>query len=189
MELRLRSGIRTGRTSVRHRRDLRRGARRFRTRMAGVPVETHRVRFSGMARSERLDRAKICAVGYRQSDLNRQLWTGETAHRFRKCACGEIFDMHGPEACWCMRLTSRRPNTPKKKAVESSVTCSRHNIASSSGPLHHVSLWADRNNYPALRLVEHGEPRSPHEATCRSIASCSWRGALVCPSPTENLET
>jgi hypothetical protein len=51
-----------------------------------------------MARSERLDRAEICAVGYRESDLNRQLWTGETAHRFRKCPCGEIFDMHGPEA-------------------------------------------------------------------------------------------
>jgi hypothetical protein len=50
------------------------------------------------ARSERLDCAEICAVGYRQGDLNRQLWTGETAHRFRKCPCGEIFDMHGPEA-------------------------------------------------------------------------------------------
>jgi hypothetical protein len=36
--------------------------------------------------------------GIQASDLNRQLWTEETAHRFRKCPCGEIFDMHGPEA-------------------------------------------------------------------------------------------
>jgi hypothetical protein len=33
----------------------------------------------------------------------------------RKCPCGEIFDIHGPEAVLVhVCLTSRRPNTPKK---------------------------------------------------------------------------
>jgi hypothetical protein len=25
---------------------------------------------------------------------------GKPAHRFRKCPCGEVFDMHGPEQVW-----------------------------------------------------------------------------------------
>jgi hypothetical protein len=39
----------------------------FEQRVAGVLVETHRGLFSGVARSERLDRAEICAGGYRQA--------------------------------------------------------------------------------------------------------------------------
>ena len=53
-------GFASGRTSVRHRRDLRRGPRRFRVRVAGVLIKAHRGRFSGMARSKRLDRTVGC---------------------------------------------------------------------------------------------------------------------------------
>jgi hypothetical protein len=28
---------------------------------------------------------------------NRELWTGKPCSRFRKCPCGEVFDMHGPD--------------------------------------------------------------------------------------------
>jgi hypothetical protein len=67
--------------------------------MAGVLVEAHLGRFSGMARTARLDRTEICALW----DAGRRLeppsyGPGEPAHRFQKCPCGEVFDMHGPEA-------------------------------------------------------------------------------------------
>ena len=63
---------------------------------AGVPVETHRGRFSGVARSERLDRAEICAVGCWRLEPP-SYGPGKPSSRFMKCPCGEVFDMHGPE--------------------------------------------------------------------------------------------
>ncbi len=34
---------------------------------------------------------------------------GKPAHRLRKCPCGEVFDMHGPEGVFLQYLTSRPP--------------------------------------------------------------------------------
>jgi hypothetical protein len=32
---------------------------------------------------------------------------GKPCSRFRKCPCGEIFDMHGPDEYWCTSRTSQ----------------------------------------------------------------------------------
>jgi hypothetical protein len=52
MELRLLSGFGVGPNQFRHRRGLRGGSRRFRSSMAGVPVEPHRGRFSVVSQFE-----------------------------------------------------------------------------------------------------------------------------------------
>jgi hypothetical protein len=41
-----------------------------------------------MARGAGLDRSEICE--------SPSYGPGKPAHRFRKCPCGEVFDMHGP---------------------------------------------------------------------------------------------
>src|SRR5882757_1061678 len=59
----------SGRTSERHRRDLRRGPRRFRIRMAGVFIEAHRGRFSGIRAVGRWQAALIAprtATGWKR---------------------------------------------------------------------------------------------------------------------------
>src|SRR5882672_1453452 len=69
MELRFLSGISSGRTSERHRRNLRRGPRRFRIRMAGVFIEAHRGRFSGIRAVGRWQAALIAprtATGWKR---------------------------------------------------------------------------------------------------------------------------
>jgi hypothetical protein len=44
---------------------------------------------------------------------------GKPCSRFRWCPAARYSTCTAPRRCWCMCLTSRRPSTPKKKAVES----------------------------------------------------------------------
>jgi hypothetical protein len=111
----------SGRISVRHR-------RRCSCRNAPRPIfRLGAIRETGPRENTR--------CGMQASDLNRQLWTGETAHRSGSVPAARCSTCTAPRRCWCMCASHLGGRTRlKRKAVESGVMCSRHNIASSSGP-------------------------------------------------------
>jgi len=51
-----------------------------------------------MARREKLDRTEICVAGCWQAAGAAELWTGQAVQPLYEMPCGEVFDMHGPEA-------------------------------------------------------------------------------------------
>jgi hypothetical protein len=95
----------SGRTSVRHRRHLRRCPRGFREDVASVLVEPHRGRFSGMARTARLDRTEICTVVCWQAAGAAQPWTGQAVQPFHEESLRRGIRSTAPRRCWYTCLT------------------------------------------------------------------------------------